>query len=225
MSNNDFCIVIPIKNEEKTIGDILDRCLNLSSNILIVDGHSSDRSLEIVRDKRVPFVFDNNKGKGDALKVGVKNTKQKIIVFIDGDGSHEVEDIPKILEPIRKGEADLVVGSRMLGGSDELHGTFSKFIRNTGNNLLAVLINLKWKTDLTDIENGFRAIKREVFYALKLKSNGFTIEQEMILKCLKLGYRVREVASHEYERKFGNSKLKTSQGFLFLLHFFKEYFF
>jgi len=123
------------------------------------------------------------------------------------------------------GEADLVVGSRILGGSDELHGTFNKFIRNTGTNFLAVLVNKKWKTELSDIENGFRAIRRHVFETIDLKSEGFTIEQEMVLRCLKHGYRVTEVASHEYERRSGYSKLKTRQGFYFLFHFFKEYFF
>ena len=109
----------------------------------------------------------------------------------------------------------------MLGGSDELHGTFNKFIRNTGNNLLAVLINKKWKTDLTDIENGYRAITRMAFNSINLKSHGFTVEQEMVIRCLKNNFRIKEIASHEYERKSGHSKLKTVQGFKFLLHFRK----
>ena len=225
MAKLDFCIIVPTKNEEQTIAEIIDRCLNFTANILIVDGHSTDKTLEIVKKKKVPFVLDNKKGKGEALKIGVKNTTQEVIVFLDADGSHHVEDIPKLLQPIQEGEADMVVASRMLGGSDELHGTFNKFVRSTGNNFLAVLINLKWKTDLTDIENGFRAIKRDVFNALNLTSKGFTIEQEMVLKCLKKGFRVKEVASHEYARKYGYSKLKTAQGFKFLFHFFKEYLF
>lgn len=220
-----FCVIIPTVNEAETIGAILDNVKKLTDEILVVDGGSKDRTVEVVRQRGVPVVFDNKQGKGDALRVGVDNTKSEIIVFIDADGSHEISDIPKLVKPIQAGKADLVVGSRIIGGSDELHGTFNKFIRNTGTNFLAVLVNKKWKTELSDIENGFRAIRREVFKSIDLKSPGFTIEQEMVLRCLKNNFRVMEVASHEYARKSGYSKLKTVQGFRFLVHFFKEYLF
>lgn len=221
----DFCVIIPTKNEEDTIGQILERVKHLTQNILVVDGASSDKTHEIVKSHGVALVLDHQKGKGDALKVGVENTTQEIIVFMDADGSHDSDDIPKLMRPIQAGQADLVVASRILGGSDELHGTFNKFIRITGTNFLAVLVNKKWKTSLSDIENGFRAIRRDVFNKIKLQSNGFTVEQEMVLRCLKHKFRVTEIASHEYERKSGYSKLKTTQGFRFLLHFFKEYLF
>ena len=224
-TKTDFCVIIPTKNEEDTIGEILNKIKKHTDNILVVDGHSEDNTVSLVRKKGVRCVFDNQKGKGDALKVGMAHTKEDIIVFIDADGSHEISDIPNLIKHIREEKADLVVGSRMLGGSDELHGTFNKFIRNTGSNFLAVLINKKWKTDLTDIENGFRAIRREVFNQINLKSQGFTVEQEMVIRCLKNNFKVTEVPSHEYTRKSGHSKLKTIQGFKFLIHFFKEYFF
>lgn len=220
-----FCVIIPTVNEAETIGAILDNVKELTDEILVVDGGSKDGTVEVVRQRGIQVVFDNRQGKGDALRVGVDNTKSEIIVFIDADGSHEISDIPKLVKPIQDGKADLVVGSRIIGGSDELHGTFNKFIRNTGTNFLAVLVNKKWKTELSDIENGFRAIRRDVFKSINLKSQGFTIEQEMVLRCLKNNYRVMEVASHEYARKSGYSKLKTIQGFRFLLHFFKEYLF
>lgn len=89
---------------------------------------------------------------------------------MDTDCSQEISDIPKLVKPIQEGKADIAVGSRILGGSDEFHGTFNKFIRNTRNNFLAVLINKKWKTQLSDIENGFRAIRRDVFNIIKLHS-------------------------------------------------------
>lgn len=223
--SNDFCVIIPTKNEEHTIGGILDEIKIYTKNILVVDGHSTDKTVSVVEKKNVKYVLDNQKGKGDALRVGVAHTTGDIIVFVDGDGSHDISDIPHLIKPIAEGKADLVVGSRILGGSDELHGTFNKFIRNTGTNFLAVLVNKKWKTELSDIENGFRAIKRKTFNQIDLTSRGFTVEQEMVIKCLKNGFMVFEIASHEYARKTGQSKLKTRQGFKFLLHFFKEYFF
>jgi dolichol-phosphate mannosyltransferase len=222
---SDFCVIIPTINEADTIGEILDEVKQYTDNILVVDGHSNDDTIKVVNQKNIKHVLDNKKGKGDALKVGVSHTDKDIIVFLDADGSHEVSDIPKLIEPLREGKADLVVGSRILGGSDELHGTFNKFIRNTGTNFLAVLVNKKWKTKLSDIENGFRAIRRQVFEQIQLSAQGFTVEQEMVLRCLKNNFRVMEIASHEYARKSGYSKLKTIQGFKFLLHFFKEFFF
>jgi len=161
--NNDFCVIIPAKNEEHTIGGILDEVKIYTNNILVVDGHSTDKTVSVVEKKNVRYILDNQKGKGDALRVGVAHSTEDIIVFIDGDGSHNISDIPHLIKPIAEGRADLVVGSRILGGSDELHGTFNKFIRNTGTNFLAVLVNKKWKTELSDIENGFRAIRRRTF--------------------------------------------------------------
>jgi dolichol-phosphate mannosyltransferase len=222
---DSFCVVIPTRNEAENISPILEEVKRYASDILVVDGHSEDDTLAVVERAGVRHVLDNRIGKGDALRVGAAHTDKEIIVFMDADGSHEVSDIPALVEPIREGRADLVVGSRILGGSDELHGTFNKFIRNTGTNFLAVLVNLKWKTEISDIENGFRAIRREVFHYINLTARGFTIEQEMVLRCLKHKFRVLEVASHEYARKAGYSKLHTLQGFNFLLHFFKEFLF
>jgi len=222
---SDYCVIIPTKNEVGTLGEIIDEVRQYTENIIIVDGHSDDGTIEISKKKRVKYIFDNQKGKGDALRVGAAHADKDIIVFIDADGSHEISDIPKLVEPIQKGQADLMVGSRIRGGSDELHGTFNKFIRNTGTNFLAVLVTKRWKTEISDIENGFRAIRRDVFNFLNLTSNGFTIEQEMVLRCLKNDFRVMEIPSHEYNRKAGRSKLRTIKGFKFLLHFFKECFF
>ncbi|MFW6137502.1 MAG: glycosyltransferase family 2 protein [Candidatus Aminicenantaceae bacterium] len=224
-TEQNICVIIPTKNEEGTIGEILDRTRQYTPHILVVEGHSGDNTLAEIKKRKIPYVFDNKKGKGDALKTGVRHSRGDIIVFMDADGSHEISDIPKLVHPIQTEKADMVIASRILGGSDELHGTFNKFIRNTGNNFLAVLVNKKYKTELSDIENGFRAIRRDVFESIKLNSDGFTIEQEMVLRCLKQGFRVEEVASHEYARKSGYSKLHTLQGFKFLLHFFKEYLF
>ena len=212
-------IIIPAKNEEETIGEVIAKAKNYGDEVLVVDGHSTDRTREIAQELGAKVILDNKISKGDGYKCGVKEAKGDIIVFIDADGSHEPADIPKLVQPIIEEQADLVVASRMLGGSEELHGTWDNFIRNTGSNLLVVFVNKKWKTNLTDIENGFRAIKKSVFLDLNLKRNDFVIEQEMVFNALKKGYRVKEAVSHEFSRKGGRSKLKTSQGFKFIWHF------
>ena len=95
-------------------------------------------------------------------------------------------------------------------------------MRSTGSCLAAVLINTRWKTQLTDVENGFKAIRRDLFGRLNLKRRDFVIEQEMVIQALRLGLRVREIPSHEYARRGGTSKLATSQGWKFLWHLFRE---
>jgi dolichol-phosphate mannosyltransferase len=152
---------------------------------------------------------DNNKGKGDAIKVGIRKASGDIVVFIDADGSHSPDDIPILVAPIIEGQFEHVTGSRMKGGSDELHGELGKFIRMVGSDIITLGINYRFKVDLTDSQNGFRAIRTDVARRLPLKENITTIEQEMIIKTLKLGYRVGEVPTHEYARKGGSSKINV----------------
>jgi hypothetical protein len=128
-------------------------------------------------------------------------------VFIDADGSHDPNDIPKLVGPIKADKSDLVIGSRQTGGSDELHGTLEQFIRYIGSQLIMLAINYRWNVRLTDSQNGFRAIRRDAAVQLGLRANLTTIEQEMLMLALKKGFRVSEIPSHEYERRWGVSKV------------------
>ena len=92
-------------------------------------------------------------------------------------------------------------------GSDELHGTLEQFIRYCGSQIIMLAINYRWDVRLTDSQNGFRAIRKDVARRLGVTSNLTTIEQEMEMKALKQGYRVQEIASHEYERRWVTSKV------------------
>ncbi len=105
---------------------------------------------------------DNDHGKGEALRLALAEAEGEIVVFIDADGSHDPQDIPKLVAPIRAGVSDLVIGSRGKGGSDELHGTLEQFIRYSGSQVIMLAINYRWNVRLTDSQNGFRAIRRDV---------------------------------------------------------------
>ena len=200
-------VVIPAKDEEGIVGSIVDACRPHADEILVVDGHSRDRTRQIAVEHGARVIEDNGRGKGDALRVAIAAATTEIVVFIDADGSHEPADIPKLVEPIRAGRADLVIASRGKGGSDELHGTLEQLIRYIGSQLIMLAINYRWNVRLTDSQNGFRAIRTDVARSLGLTSNATTIEQEMLMKALKRGYRVTEIASHEYERRWGVSKV------------------
>jgi dolichol-phosphate mannosyltransferase len=200
-------VVVPTKDEEGLIGDIVDEVRPYADEVLVVDGHSRDRTREIAAAHGARVVLDGGKGKGEALRLALREAAGEIVVFIDADGSHESRDIPRLVEPIQANESDLVVGSRGKGGSDELHGTLPQLVRYVGSQIIMLGINYRWNVRLTDSQNGFRAIRREVGLKLGLTSNLTTIEQEMMMKALKRGYRVSEIPSHEYERRWGTSKV------------------
>lgn len=199
-------VVIPTRNEEGLIGEIVDS-VRTYGDVLVVDGHSTDRTRDIATAHGARVVLDGGRGKGQAIRQAFTETTSEIVVFIDADGSHEPRDIPALVAPIAAGEADLVIASRGKGGSDELHGDFGQFIRYIGSQLIMLAINYRWSVRLTDSQNGFRAIRRRVGLELDLRSNLTTIEQEMLMRALKRGYRVTEIASHEYERRWGTSKV------------------
>jgi dolichol-phosphate hexosyltransferase len=200
-------IVVPTRDEEGGIAQIISAVGPYADEVLVVDGHSRDRTREIATSLGARVILDRGRGKGDALRLALDEAAGDILVFIDADGSHDAHDIPALVAPIKEGRADMVVGSRGKGGSDELHGTFEQFIRYIGSQLIMLAINYRWNVRLTDSQNGFRAVRRDVGRKLGLKSNLTTIEQEMLMKALKQGFRVTEIPSHEYERKWGTSKV------------------
>lgn len=200
-------VVIPTKNEEGLIGQIVDSVRPYADEVLVIDGHSSDGTRDIAAARGARVELDGGKGKGEALRRSMASATGEIVVFIDADGSHDPKDIPALVAPIKAGAADMVIGSRGKGGSDELHGTLEQFIRYIGSQLIMLAINYRWNVRLTDSQNGFRAVRRDVGLKLGLKANLTTIEQEMLMRALKLGYRVDEIPTHEYERKWGTSKV------------------
>lgn len=207
MRNTKLSVIIPTKNEVQTLSEVIRGCRKYSDELIVVDGNSTDGTRELAQSLDARIYLDNGLGKGDAIRVGFKHVTGDIVVLIDADGSHDPDDIPKLVQPILDGAADHVTGSRMRGGSDELHGDIEKFIRMIGSNIITMGINYRFNVLLTDSQNGFRALKSELVRKLDLKENITTIEQEMIIKTLRLGYRMAEVPAHEYERQAGRSHI------------------
>lgn len=205
------CGVILTRNEEGGIADVVRSTKPFVDDIYIVDGHSKDRSREIAAAEGAKVLLDNGKGKGGGIRTAINKIDSDILVFIDADGSHDPQDIPKLVAPIKEGRADMVVGSRGRGGSDELHGDIQKLLRMIGSDIILIAINYRWKCRLTDSQNGFRAIRTRAARDLNLKENITTIEQEMTMKCLKKGYKVDEIPAHEYARKHGQSSIRLGK--------------
>jgi len=223
VNDSRVTVVIPAKDEEGGIAAIIDASRPHADEILVVDGHSRDRTREVAAARGARIILDHGRGKGEALRLAIAEAATGILVFVDADGSHDAADIPKLVDPIRAGRADLVIASRSKGGSDELHGTIDQFIRYVGSQLIMLAINYRWNVRLTDSQNGFRAIRTDVARRLSLTSNLTTIEQEMLMKALKQRCRVEEIASHEYERQWGVSKVSVWRlWFAYLWSFFSN---
>lgn len=200
-------IVIPAKDEELSITEIITACHAFSNDIIVADGHSVDSTREKSEIAGATVILDGRKGKGEAMRCVIPFIRNEITVFIDADGSHDPQDIAELVQPIIDGSADHVTGSRLIGGSSELHGGFDECLRLMGSSFITACINKRFNVRLSDSQNGFRAIRTECLKALDLKENITTIEQEMIMKTLKKGFRMAEVPAHEHKRKHGTSHI------------------
>jgi dolichol-phosphate mannosyltransferase len=204
---DDVTVIIAAKDEAVTIGPLIERSRRYAAHVIVVDGHSRDATAAIAAAAGARVLVDRGRGKGDALRVGIDAVQTSIIVFLDADGSHDPDDIPRVVAPICEGRADHVSGSRLIGGSSELHGGFDEFLRLTGSSLITACINWRFRSRLSESQNGFRAIRTDVARRLNLRANLTTIEQEMIVKTLRMGYRMAEVPTHEHKRVFGTSHI------------------
>ena len=207
-------IIIPCYNEIKTLEKIIDK-VNLQNSydkeIIIVDDYSTDGSRELIEKnikKKVQKVILNNKnyGKGYSLRKGIEIATGEIILIQDADLEYDPSDYHKLIEPIKKGYADVVYGSRFVG-SDEKRILF--FWHSVGNHLLTLLSNMFSNLNLTDMENCYKVFKSEVIKNIDLKENRFGIEPEITAKIAKKNLRIYEVGVKYYGRKYKDGKKIT----------------
>lgn len=201
--------MIPAKDEAHTIQAVVTGCLAYSEIVLVVDGCSGDDTAALATAAGARVIGDSGIGKGSALRQAIPHIYTDFVVFIDADGSHAPADIPKLVAPIRSGEADHVSASRLLGGSSELHGGFDEFFRLAGSAFITACINWRFKTRLSDSQNGFRAFRTSELRKLNLQEAITTIEQEMVIKTLRQDIRITEVPSHESARRHGHSHINV----------------
>lgn len=160
--------------------------------VIVVDDGSSDKTAEIAKLAGAEVLMHpNNRGKGAALKTGFQAAKDAdIIITLDSDGQHQPREIPRLLEPIIKGEADVVNGSRYLNGN----GKETPSYRRVGQNVLDTATNISGKNlDVTDSQSGFRAFAGHTLPVFRFRSPDYTIESEMLIEAAKAGLRIKEV--------------------------------
>ena len=206
-------LVVPVYNEERTILGVVDRLAELpfTKQIVIVDDGSSDGTAERLRglDGNGEIVVrrhERNRGKGAALRTGFALAEGQIVAVQDADLEYDPRDLPGLMEPILSGVADVVYGSRLSGGRPQRVFMFWHLV---GNRFLSLLTNVLFNTTLSDMETGYKVMRREVIEGMRLRSDDFTIEPELTAKILKGGWRVYEMPIAYYGRSYEEGKKIT----------------
>jgi glycosyltransferase involved in cell wall biosynthesis len=203
--------VIPIFNESGTIEEVVDRVndISLKIELVAVDDGSTDRSLEILQrlkeDGRIDqlIVHESNRGKGAALKTGFEAAGGDIIIVQDADLEYDPTEYRKLLQPILDGKADVVFGSRFLGGEPHRVLYFWHYV---GNRFLTILSNMVTNLNLTDMETCYKCFRREVLQGLSIQERGFGVEPELTAKVARGGWRVYEVGISYSGRTYAEGK-------------------
>ncbi len=204
-------IVIPAYNEEHFLPEVLRRVKETPYNkeIIVVDDASVDGTrsyLEALNDDSIRVVLhEKNAGKGAAVRSGIGIASGDIIIIQDADLEYDPKDYPALLEPILAGNADVVYGSRFLGGP---HRVFY-FRHYVGNRIVTLLSNIFSDLNLSDMETGYKVFSRRVFDNITIESNRFGFEPEITAKVAKNGYRVYEVPVSYHGRSYSEGKKIT----------------
>jgi glycosyltransferase involved in cell wall biosynthesis len=208
-------VVIAALNEEEGIGPTLEELQNVLGNscLLVVDGNSVDRTVEIAKKMGADVLLQEGKGKGDALSQGIRqlNPNVRHVVFTDADYTYPAEYIPKMVEILEQNpNVGMVIGNRFNGEHN-----FDKSFTNlfyVGNRLLAFAQNALNGVDLKDPLSGLRVVKADILKNWKPKSKGFDVEAEMNYRIEREGYQIVEIPI-SYRLRLGEKKLKLRHGF------------
>jgi glycosyltransferase involved in cell wall biosynthesis len=216
----DITVLIPVYNEKNTIKEIIIRvqATEIPSEILIVDDGSSDGTSAILEKLdgqgmiRVLF-HDRNEGQGAALRTGFKEVKGDVIIIQDADLEYDPREYPNLLRPIEEGIADVVYGSRFLGGARRP----ILFWNMVANKILTLVTNILYNNILTDMETGYKVFRREVVKDMPLHARHFEFEPEFTAKILKRQERIYEVPISFTPRFYSEGKkIKSKDAFIAL---------
>lgn len=214
-------VLVPVYNEERTLEEVVRRvcAFPMAKEIILVDDGSKDRSREILTHlqeanqrandplNQIKIFFQSqNQGKGAALRTALGHVTGEIVLVQDADLEYDPADYPALIEPIRKGQADVVYGTRFAGGG--AHRVFF-FWHSMGNRVLTLLSNMLSNLNLSDMEVGYKVFRAEILQGIELKSRRFGFEPEITMKLAKKGCRFYEVPISYYGRTYEEGKKIT----------------
>ena len=190
MSFDDVCILIPTLNEEETIEAVIKDFQGLGfEKILVIDGHSTDATASRARAAGARVVVQTGSGKGRAMKEAFDLIRESYVVLIDGDGTYLPSEVGLLLDPVRNGQVDHVLGNRF----GNLEGGSLKRLNRFGNRVINHFFGIIYGVRLADILTGYRAFTIEGVRSLDINMQGFEIESEMTIESVKKGLRIAEV--------------------------------
>jgi glycosyltransferase involved in cell wall biosynthesis len=205
--------IVPALDEVGTIREVLDRvaALDLEKEIIVVDDGSTDGTAEAVADwstdrNDVVLLRQPHRGKGSAVRAAIPRLSGEIAVIQDADMEYDPADVPALIDPIERGVADVVFGSRLTGGRPHRAYLFWHLV---GNRVLSLVVNVLFNTTLSDMETGYKAFRTDVLRALDLRSDYFAIEPEITAKVCKQKLRVYEIPIAYYGRTYAEGKKIT----------------
>jgi len=210
-------VIVPVKDEEEAIGLVIDELLNIGvkpGNIIVVDGHSRDRTPEIARSKGVVVVTQPGDGKADAVRHGLSLAKTDYVLIMDGDYTYPAKHIPELLSVMARQGCGEVIGARLRGREN------IPLVNRLGNWLLTKTFNLLFGTRLRDVLSGMYLVRKELLEYALFETKGFSIESEIAAHIASIG---EEVCEHpiEYRRRIGAKKLRVIHGLTIFLDMIK----
>lgn len=206
-------LIVPVYNEAATIRELLARVEDLpfAKKLVIVDDGSTDGTSEILAELAPSHphwhvITQANRGKGSAIRAAIPHLVGDITVIQDADLEYDPAEVPGLIEPIERGAADVVFGSRLSGGRPQRAYLFWHLV---GNRFLSLLANVLYNTTLSDIETGYKAFRTDILRSLDLREDTFAIEPEITARVCERKLRIYELPISYYGRSYAEGKKIT----------------